>query len=135
MPRFRIGKLIKLGLIVAAILVIAMAPVSVFAAEGAPPAVAAAAAMAIGTGIAGLVAIIRSAVPTMPGQVVPLVVLTVSALFVIVAAFSAGGDRDPLAILLAVVQNTVSAMGIREGITALVPGAANLPTMRSSPSV
>lgn len=119
----------RLLLAIALVAVMAMIPSPVFAADGgAAPSAATAVTIAVATGTAGLVAIIRAAVPTMSGQLVPLVVLGVAALFVIVSAFSAGGVRDPLAILLAIVQQAVTAMGIREGVVAMLPGASNLPS-------
>lgn len=83
--------------------------------------------LAIGGGIAATVAIIKSALPDVPARVLPLWVLAVSTVFVAVAAYSGQLGGTPFDLLIQVVSQTATAIGLREGLTVVAPAMKSLP--------
>lgn len=81
--------------------------------------------LGIGGAIAILVAIVKMAFPALPSRMVPVLVLVLAAGLVVLEAASTG-DRDALAIVMQVVIQAASALGLREGLVTAVPRASAL---------
>lgn len=90
--------------------------------------------LAIGAGIAGLTALLKSAFPDMPSRFIPLMVLGISTGFVGAAILSHVGPGNPLASLLQIVNLAAVAVGVREGVTIAIPQASALPSRTTSPT-
>lgn len=80
--------------------------------------------LVLGATIAALVAVIKGAFPELPPRRLPLVVVAISIIVVGVGAFSGEVAGTPFELLQAVVAQVVSAMGLREGLVAMVPRAS-----------
>lgn len=80
--------------------------------------------LVLGGMIAALVAILKAAFPALPSRALPLVVLAISAGVVMVGAASGEVTGSAFALLQAVVGQTVTALGLREGVVAAVPRAS-----------
>lgn len=104
---------------IAAVLAIALAILpghsfAAVAAEGQSPLVQTGATLGISASIFGIVALIRKASPDMTPLGTLMFVFALSTLFVVAAAFSAGGSRDPITILLTIASQAMGAIGFRE---------------------
>ena len=77
--------------------------------------------LVLGGMIAALVAIIKTAVPALPPRLLPPLVLALAIVVVAVGAVSGEVTGSPFALLQTVVGQTVTALGLREGLVAAAP--------------
>lgn len=82
------------------------------------------ATLGIGAALAALVAIVKMAIPDLPARVIPVLVLVLAAIFVGLGVAGGSIAPDPLAVVLAVVSQAATTLGIREATVAAIPAAA-----------
>lgn len=82
----------------------------------------------IGAAIAAVVGVIKQVAPDFPSRFTPLIVVALASLFIVVGAFAGHGSLDPYQILMNVVAQAASAMGMREGAVAVAPAISGKPT-------
>jgi len=90
------------------------------------------ATLGIGAALAALVAIVKMAVPDLPARAVPVLVLVLAGVLVGLGVMEGTIAREPLAVVLAVVSQTATTLGIREATVAAIPGAATIKRPGSS---
>lgn len=78
--------------------------------------------------IAGLVAITKAAIPDLPAKRLPLLVLAFSVIAVGAAFYSGAFSGSLFDLLVAIVGQAASALGLREAVVAVAPPLAALPS-------
>ena len=82
----------------------------------------------IGAAITIVVAVVKMVAPTLPGRYVPAIVLVLAAVLVLLQAASTHALNSGAAftLVLQIVAQTATALGLREGTIAIVPAAARI---------